>query len=48
MYQSSETNSATIGDAVKGGHSGKTDYQKDIQESFEKHGVYTKIQLPTT
>jgi len=46
MYQSSETDSATISDAVEAGHSGTTDYQEDIQKSFEKHGVYKKIQLP--
>ncbi|KAF8160069.1 hypothetical protein B0H34DRAFT_858712 [Crassisporium funariophilum] len=44
MYMSSETDSATLKEATKKGHSGKTDYGKAIQDGFEKHGVYRSIQ----
>jgi hypothetical protein len=43
MYQSSETNSATIGDAILAGHSGKTNYPQCIQEAFENFGTYVDI-----
>jgi hypothetical protein len=43
MYQSSETNSATLGDAKKRGHSGKTDYGEDIGRAFQKNVVRRRL-----
>ena len=37
MHQSSETGFPTLGAAVRGGHSGKTNYTGDIQQCFEQH-----------
>ena len=44
MYQSSETDSATLGDAKKRGHSGKTEYGEDIQLAFQKNVVRRRLQ----
>jgi hypothetical protein len=44
MYQSSETGHATLGDAIKAGHSGQIDYGKSAQEAFEKY--VTRCPMP--
>jgi len=36
MYQSSETDSATLGAAKQNGHSGAADYGEDIKRAFER------------
>lgn len=43
MYQSSETNSATLGDAKKAGHSGKADYGNDVQKAFQNNVVHSRL-----
>jgi hypothetical protein len=43
MYQSSETNSATLRDAKRKGHSGKTEYGEDIQQAFQKHTTRRRL-----
>ncbi|EDR02732.1 uncharacterized protein LACBIDRAFT_332267 [Laccaria bicolor S238N-H82] len=39
MYQSSETNCATLTEAKNKGHSGVVDYGESVQEAFEKFGT---------
>lgn len=43
MYQSSETDSATLGEAKKRGHSGLTDYGDDVGQAFQKHVVRRRL-----
>jgi len=40
MYQSSETNSATLTEVKNKGHSGMVNYGESVQEAFEKFGTY--------
>jgi hypothetical protein len=39
MYQSLETDSATIKEAKESGHSGRTDYGEDVKKSFQKNTI---------
>jgi hypothetical protein len=43
MYQSSETDSATLKEAKKKGHSGKTDYGEDIQKAFQDNAFHRRL-----
>jgi hypothetical protein len=43
MFQSSETDQATLQAAIQAGHSGRTDYTDSIQKSFEKHVEFFPI-----
>lgn len=43
MYQSSETDSATLGAAKQNGHSGAADYGEDIKRAFERSVSYHNL-----
>lgn len=43
MYQSPETDSATLAEAKKKGHSGTVDYGQSVQEAFAKHITYVSM-----
>jgi hypothetical protein len=46
MYRSSETNSGTLSEARRKGHSGKVDYGASVEQAFLDLGAYIPLQNP--